>query len=180
MALSAILVFGPLIPMRDENDWNSRFRRAARRLRSSGPSSPAIRKSESSTLSPPRIVNSGTLRTIESPTSNQAAHFSQLILTRPLKAGILRCRHSGTFCEGIKLLHSRATGDLTKIVWCLFWSIPKSRERLVGVDTHLHAQVKGGYVWDRCRSGKVGNGSAILLKPCQVGQQRRNCISPWL
>jgi hypothetical protein len=95
--------------MRDENDWNSRFRRASRRLRTSGPSSPVICKSESTTLSPPPIVNSGMLRTIESPASNQAARFSQLIITRPLEAA----RHSGTFCKGIKLRDSRATGDFT-------------------------------------------------------------------
>ena len=77
---------------------------------------------------------------IESPASNQAAHFSQLIITRLLEAGRLRCRHSGTFCKGIKLRDSRATGDFSSsfgVFWCLF---RKSPERLVGVDTHLHAE----------------------------------------
>ena len=145
MALSAILVFGPLIPMRDENDWNSRFRRASRRLRTSGPSSPVICKSESTTLSPPPIVNSGMLRTIESPASNQAARFSQLIITRPLEAA----RHSGTFCKGIKLRDSRATGDFSSsfgVFWCLF---RKSPERLVGVDTHLHAEGEASLRFER-------------------------------
>ena len=85
------------------------------------------------------------LRTIESPATNQAARFSQLIITRPLEAA----RHSGTFCKGIKLRDSRATGDLTSSFGVFWYLFPKSPERLVRVDAHLHAEGEASLRFER-------------------------------